>query len=100
MRSWYWGSWWGEQLYCPFILCPADWQVGIQDYLEVSALTVRGGSQRGKMSLLPWAPSFLPPASDYRLKEEWAGLVRTCLQPAFLPSRSGKITLLVLLFIF
>lgn len=39
------------------------------------------------MALLPWSPippppPFpLPPASDYRLKEEWAGLVRTCLPP-------------------
>lgn len=43
------------------------------------------------MALLPRPPTFLPPASDYRLKEEWAGLVRTCLQPALLPSRSGKL---------
>lgn len=38
--------------------------------------------------------------SDDRPKEEWVGLVRTCLQPAFLPQQVGKITLLVLLFFF
>lgn len=51
----------------------------------------KGGSQRGKMALLPWSPPTMPSASDYRLEEEWAGLVRTCLQPAFLPSRLGKL---------
>lgn len=52
------------------------------------------------MALLPWPQPPCHQLLDYRFKEEWAGLVRTCPQPAFLPSRSGKITLLVLLFIF
>lgn len=37
------------------------------------------------MVLLPWPP---PPAISFSL--QWAGLVRTCLQLAFLPSRSGE----------
>lgn len=37
------------------------------------------------MALLPWPP---PPATSFSL--EWAGLVRTCLQPAFLPSSSEE----------
>lgn len=37
------------------------------------------------MALLPWPP---PPATSFSL--EWAGLVRTCLQPAFLPSGSEE----------
>lgn len=35
--------------------------------------------------MLPWPP---PPATSFSL--EWAGLVRTCLQPAFLPSGSEE----------
>lgn len=57
---------------------------------ELSALAGKGGSQRGKMALLTGPSACLPPASDSRLQEKWAGLVRTCLQPASLPSRSGE----------
>lgn len=53
-----------------------------------SALQKGGGRQRGERAFCSLGPQ---PPSDDRPKEEWVGLVRTCLQPAFLASRSAKL---------